>query len=386
MDFWNNVYEKLVAKTKAECERTGSAIPYTPVDGRYVDLQAGAGISWWTNGFWSGLLWQMYNATQDENYKNAACDVEKRMDEAFEKFLGLHHDVGFQWLHTSVANYRLTGDTDARRRGLHAAFILAGRYNPAGKFIRAWNQDKTGWSIVDTMMNLPLLYWASNELDDPRFAYIANSHADTCMNTILRPDGSCHHVVDLDPHTGEMLDPFESIKEPIGKGTDPRTGGQGYGPGSSWSRGNSWALYGYALCYHYTKEQRFLDAAKRIAHYFISNLALNDWLPLVDFRAPAEPVLYDSSAGMIAACGLLEIAEHVPELEKHMYTESAHKVIMACEKKFCNWDNNVDGIMYGGTAAYKSQGAGTDGTSLIYGDYFFIEAVLRVLGKGFRIW
>jgi len=370
MENWNAMYEKLAAKVKATCARTGSTIPYVPHDGRYIDLKTPTGIYWWTNGFWSGMLWQMFNATGDEEFKTAAIGIEKRMDGALEGFLGLHHDVGFQWLHTAVANYRLTSCEDARRRGLHAAFLLAGRYNPAGKFIRAWNKEHTGWSIVDTMMNLPLLYWAGKELDDPRFAYIANSHADTCMATTLRPDGSCNHIVDLCPHTGELLD---------------NPGGQGYGSGSSWSRGNSWALYGFALCYHYTGEQRFLDAAKRVAHYFVANLAISDWLPLVDFRAPAEPVCYDSSAGMVAVCGLLEIAEHVPELEKAFYTQSAYKILAACEKRFANWDNDTDGMMYGGIGAYHKRDICYD-TALIYGDYFFTEAVLRLTGKSFRIW
>jgi len=377
MDFWNEMYEKLKTKIKAECQRVGTDIPYIPENGRYQDVTKcagafGEGITWWTNGFWGGIMWQMYNATQEECYKKSALNVEERMDEALaEKFLGLHHDVGFQWLHTSVANYRLTGNADSRRRGLHAAFILAGRYNPSAKFIRAWNGKQTGRMIVDTMMNLPLLHWAGKELDDPRFAYIANSHADTAMNMIIRPDGSCNHFADLDPVTGEFID---------------NPAGQGYASGSSWSRGTAWALYGFALNYHYTKEQRYLDAAKRVAHYFISNLAMNEWLPLVDFRAPAQPVRYDSSAAMTAVCGLLEIAEHVPELEKNLYLESAAKIIVACEKKFCNWDAGVDGIVYGGTAAYHSSKDLSYETSLIYGDYFFIEAVLRMLGKGFRIW
>ena len=378
MGQWNELYDKLVSKQKATCQRVGTNIPYIPGEnGRYRDVtdEPGAhseGITWWTNGFWAGLMWQLYDTTKHEPFRVSAESLENRLDEAMgEKFLGLHHDVGFQWLHTSVANYRLTGNADSRRRGLHAAFILAGRYNPAGRFIRAWNGKQTGRTIVDTMMNLPLLYWAGKELDDPRFAYIANSHADTAMNVTIRPDGSCNHIADLCPETGEYL---------------ANPGGQGYASGSSWSRGNGWALYGFALCYRHTGEQRFLDAAKRVAHYFIANLAMNDWLPLVDFRAPAEPVRYDSSAGMIAACGMLEIAEHVPELEKALYLESAKKTLLACEKKFCNWDEDTDGIMYGGTAAYHSNVDLSAEKALIYGDYFFAEAVLRLLGKGFPIW
>jgi unsaturated chondroitin disaccharide hydrolase len=314
----------------------------------------------------------MYHLTQDDCFKEAAEGVEKRFDKNLENFEGLHHDVGFMWLHTAVANYRLTKNADSRRRGLHAANLLAGRYNPDGKFIRAWNGERIGWSIVDTMMNLPILYWASRELDDPRFTQIAKHHADTCMQFTVRPDGSCNHIVVLDPDNGAFAD---------------NPAGQGYESGSSWSRGNAWALYGFALSYLHTKEQRYLDTAKRIAHYFAMNLAVNDWLPLVDFRAPEEPLKYDTTAGMIAACGMLEIASHVPELEKGLYMTSAVNTLLACEKRFADWNPDTDGLMSGGTAAYHSEWGGAQfQVPIIYGDYFFTEALLRLAGKDFLIW
>jgi unsaturated chondroitin disaccharide hydrolase len=163
-------FEKLRSKLKAECSRLGNAIPYIPKDGRYQDIDTSEGIYWWTNGFWPGMLWQMYHATEDEWCRQSAEEVEKQFDKALEGYEKLHHDVGFMWLHTSAANYRLTKNKDSRRRALHAANLLAGRYNPAGKFIRAWNDDRAGWIIIDTMMNLPLLYWASKETGDPRFS------------------------------------------------------------------------------------------------------------------------------------------------------------------------------------------------------------------------
>ena len=258
------IYPKLCAKLRAECARVGEAIPYVPENGRYRDLSTDEGIYWWTNGFWPGMLWQMYKATGEEPYRETAVKVEKRLDEALCGHEGLHHDVGFMWLHSAVANYRLTGDRDARRKGLHAANILAGRYNPAGRFIRAWNDDKTGWMIVDCMMNIPLLYWAYKETSDPRFLHIARGHADTCMRVTVRGDGSCNHISILDPDSGECLE---------------NPAGQGYASGSSWSRGNAWAVYGFALSCRHTGNTEYLDTAKRVAHYFIANLALNGWLP-----------------------------------------------------------------------------------------------------------
>ncbi len=364
------VFEKLQVKISAECSRVGGNIPYIPKDGRYRDLDSPDGIYWWTNGFWPGILWQMYHASGDESFRRAASEVESRLDEALYGYEGLHHDVGFMWLHSAVANYRITGDREARRRGLHAANLLAGRYNPAGRFIRAWNGDCTGWIIVDCMMNIPLLYWASAELGDPRFSHIAQNHADACRRVTVRGDGSCNHISILDPDTGECLD---------------NPGGQGFAAGSSWSRGQSWAVYGFALSYRHTGRKEYLDTAKQTAHYFIANLALNGWLPLVDFRAPGLPVKHDSTAAMCAACGMLEIAEHAGEYEKALYAQSAVKILRACEPAFCDWNPEEDGIVGHGCGSYHGTGADAD-APIIYGDYFLTEAILRLLGKHFPIW
>ena len=369
-DWASEILEKLKTKLKAECQRNQNVIPYIAANGRYNDLETPDGIYWWTNGFWPGILWQMYNATKEELFRKTAELVEQRLDEALEGFEGLYHDVGFMWLHTSAANYRLTGNKDSRRRALHAANILAGRYNPAGKFIVAWNQNRPGWIIIDTLMNLPLLYWASKETEDPRFKIIAMEHTHTAINHLLRADGSCHHIAVLSPQTGDCLE---------------TPAGQGFAPGSSWSRGKSWGLYGFALGYRHTGERKFLDAAKRIAHYVLANFAQNDWLPLVDFRAPHEPRKYDSTAAVISACGLLEIAEHVDEFEKKLYKETAIKLLKSAEKNFADWNIESDGIIGKGTAAYHGKKNDTE-VPIIYGDYFFTEAILRLLEKGFLIW
>lgn len=364
------IFKKLTTKLKAECSRMGDMIPYISRNGRYHDIDTPEGIYWWTNGFWPGLLWQMYHAAGEKIFRETAEAIELRLDKALEGFEGLHHDVGFMWLHSSVANYRLTGNTDSRRRGLHAANLLAGRYNPAGKFIRAWNLDRTGWIIIDCMMNVPLLYWASGETNDPRYTAVALSHADTAMNVLVRPDGSCNHIAVLAPETGECLE---------------LPGGQGYASGSSWSRGQSWGLYGFALSYRHTSLQKYLDTAKRVAHYVIANFANQDWLPVVDFRSPAEPVKRDSTAAMISACGLLETALHTAEEEQALYTESAVKILRAGEKAFADWDTEQDGIIGKGTGCYHG---GSDDTEvpIVYADYFFAEAIARLLGKDFLIW
>lgn len=368
-EWLKTIYKNINVKLEAECSRMGDKIPYISENGVYKADMREENLSWWTNGFWAGMLWQAYHASGNEVFMEYARKTEESLDKAFDNFVGLHHDVGFMWLHTAVANYRLTNNEKSLKRGLHAATLLAGRYNPIGKYIRAWNLDKPGWMIVDCLMNIPLLYWAGKETNDPRFAYIADAHADTALKTLMREDGSCNHIAVLDPKTGELLELPE---------------GQGYGVGSSWSRGQAWALYGYALAYLHSKEERYLAAAKKSAHYFISNVILTDYVSLVDFRAPKEPVMWDTTAAACAACGLLQIADMVPELEKNFYYEHAVRILMALENKHCNWNPAEDGILQNGTAAYHR--VEDTHVPIIYGDYFFVEGILRLIKKNFMIW
>lgn len=362
-------YEKIKAKLSSECDRVGDKIPYIAENGVYKEDKAETDIVWWTNGFWPGMLWQMYHATGEEKYLNTARRVEDKLDKAFDVYTGLHHDVGFMWLHSAVADYRLTGNERSKARALHASHLLAGRYNPRGKFIRSWNRDRSGWVIVDSMMNIPLLYWARDEIKDPRFEYIAMDHADTVMKNTVRGDGSCNHVIVLDPTNGELLE---------------TPGGQGYGSGSSWSRGQAWAIYGFALSYYHTGKKEYLDTAKKVAHYFISQVDLTGNVAVIDFRAPKEPVFWDSTAGVCAACGLLEISKHVDELEKDFYVDAAIRILKATDEKFCNWDVNYDSIVQMGSGSYFTDH--DKHVPIIYGDYFFIEAVLRLLDKDILLW
>ena len=388
----DSVYDKLLVKMRAQCQRVGTDIPYTPgKDGKYHDItetQWGSkdspyGVRFWTNGFWPGMLWQMYQATGDEAYKEAAVGVEDRLAALLDNSEEVDHDLGFLFLLSAVADYRKTGSRIARSRGLQAANLLAARYNLDGKFVRAWPDgmakmtehfgggDIRGWMIIDCMMNIPLLYWASEETGDPRFKKIAVNHAKTAQQYVVRPDGSCNHIVAFDPDTGEYLN---------------NPGGQGYESGSSWSRGQSWAVYGFALSYRHTKDESFLNTAKQCAHYCIANMAVNGWLPLVDYRAPAEPVKYDSTAAMCTVCGLQEIAQHVGEHEKPFYIEAAYRILRACDAKFANWDPEQDSILTGGTFFYHDPDGTNTEVPIIYADYYFIEAILRLKGKDLFEW
>jgi len=362
------IFRKIAAKLYAECERNKGIIPYIPQNGRYEDMGAKS-INWWTNGFWNGILWQMYAATKESLYFDMARETEERLDEALANEKMLDHDVGFMWLHASVADYRLTGDETAKGRALKAAEHLASRYRPGGKFILAWNNNDPGIMIIDCLMNLPLLFWAANETGKEEYKEIALGHLETAMRYVVRPDGSCNHIVLVDPETGEFRD---------------NPAGQGYESGSAWSRGQAWAVYGFALAYRYTKDVRYLDKAKTVAHYFLANIALNDYVSLLDFRAPAEPVYLDTTACACAACGLLEIALFVPELEKALYEQSAIRIITAMDGKYCDYDTKTDGILQYGSARYDR--ASDREVPIIYGDYFYLEAILRLKDQYMEMW
>lgn len=363
-EVWENIQKKMAASVG----RLDGKIPYSAgQDGRY-DNRGGQDINWWTNGFMGGLLWLMYRFTKDERYRAAAQRQEEMLDKAMENYEKLDHDVGFLWLLTSAAAYRITNAPGSRRRALAAADVLAARLNLRGGYIRAWNgEGREGWAIIDCMMNLPLLYWASEQTGDDRFAQVARRCADTTMRNHLREDGSVRHIVIYDSQTGMV---------------QAEDGGQGYDVGSSWSRGQAWAIYGFALSYRYTGQEAYLNAAKRVANYFLACTG-TDGLPRCDFRAPEQPVVYDSTAGAIAACGLLELADHVQPLEKGLYTNAAVFLLRAMEQAHCCWDTSVDFITKNGTERYHDC---VWHIPIIYGDYYFTEAICRLRGMNAPLW
>lgn len=364
----DEVWEKLEKKLSVTAELSKDKIPYTTINGIHTDKGENE-PDYWTNGFWPALMWLMYVATKKEKYKITAENAEKTLDKALYDYEKLHHDVGFMWHISAGVNYRITKNKESRKRNLTAAASLASRYNVDGGFIRAWNQDNVkGWAIIDCMMNIPILYWASDEIGDPRFRQIAMHHADKTMQNHVRPDGSVYHVVEYDINNGEFL------------GT-PST--QGFEPsGSSWSRGQSWALYGFVLSYIHTGKREYLDTAKRVAHYFISAIASEGYIPKCDFRAPDEPVVIDTTAGAIAACGLIEIAKAVPEYEKKLYLNAAINILKALEKEHCNWSLDEQSILQNGTECYGRN----EHIPIIYGDYYFAEALYKLKGYNLLFW
>ncbi|WP_052487054.1 glycoside hydrolase family 88 protein [Gordoniibacillus kamchatkensis] len=358
---WEQVWERAVAKVALMAGRIGERSPHAAKDGRYDDREH----DWWTSGFWPGMLWLMYDRTGDDKFHAAAWSWDEKLERCFLRENRLHHDVGFQFLPAAVAKYLLTGDADGKRRGLAAANFLAGRYNPAGRFIRAWNGDMIGWAIVDCTMNLSLLLWAAEQSGDPRFRHVALAHADTVLEHFLRADGSARHIVCFDPETGAYSE---------------TRGGQGYSPDSAWSRGQAWALHGLAVVYRYSRQDRYLQGAKRVAHYFLAALG-GDAVPAWDFRAPnqglsGEPK--DTSAGSIAASGLLELAQLVGPAEAGLYRESAERIMTALTERYASFGDDRDNILSEGTGN-KPKNENVN-VGLIYGDYYYVEALAKLCG------
>ncbi|MGN7760274.1 glycoside hydrolase family 88 protein [Paenibacillus sp. 22594] len=363
--YWQEVMDKLDTKVTSMIEQIGGKCPhYAGEDGKFDDI----GSDWWTSGFWPGLLWIMHDMTGKDLYKEAAWNWDTTLEEWFVKPTEeLHHDVGFQFLPTAVIKHTLTGDEDGLRRGIEAANFLAARYNPAGRFIRAWNADKYGWVIIDCMLNISLLFWASKVTGDPRYKHIAISHAETTMQYGIREDGSTKHILSFDAETGAYIENF---------------GGQGYSPESCWSRGASWGLYGFINTYRHTGDVRFLNTAKRIAHYFIAALP-EDQVPYWDFRTGNDERKYrDSSAAAIAASGLLELADLVPLGEQSLYANAAERILRSLTENYATWNQpEHEAILTKGTGS----GDSFIEVSLIYADYYYIEAVSKLNGWKHRI-
>lgn len=363
-----HIWEALQNKVDRMITQIGDKSPHVApaATGVYDDMRH----DWWTSGFWPGILWIVHEMTGKEHYKQAAWVWDEKLEQKSIQANNFHHDVGFQYSPTAVIKYKLTGDEDGKRRGLLAANFLAGRFNIAGNFLRAWNQEKIGWSIVDSSMNLSILFWAAEEISDPRFSHIAKAHADTVVNHFIREDGSVNHIVSFDPLTGEYI---ESL------------GGQGAAPDSAWSRGAAWALHGMANTYRYTGDTKYLRASQRVAHYFLSMLP-EDYVAHWDFRAAesldGEP--RDTSAASCAASGLLELADALPGAEGRPYRDAAERILLSLTQNYGTWDRpEHEAILLEGTGNKPANQ--NVNVSLIYGDYYYVEAIAKLLGWKTRI-
>jgi unsaturated chondroitin disaccharide hydrolase len=338
------------------------------------------GPSDWVDGFWSGQLWLAYEQTSDPVFLDAARAQLPYFADRLDRPESHTHDLGFLYTCSAVAAYKVTGDPAMREMGIAAADALTKRYNPRGRFIQAWNpspQDtpeqaarKHGKIIVDCLENLALLYWATNETGNARYAEIADAHAETSMTHLVHPDGSTYHTFDFDPETGA----------PLGGSTH-----QGFADASCWSRGQSWAIHGLTIAFGYTDNDRYLQTACQLADYALTQLS-DDGVPLWDYRlTPDAPQYRDSSAGAIMAAGLFALADALGEgSNADRYRASAQTIIATLMRAYTTADEpHAEGLLVHG-ASHVS--AGRADAMLPYGDYFYLEALLRALDRTHGYW
>ncbi|RMG78253.1 MAG: glucuronyl hydrolase, partial [Chloroflexi bacterium] len=318
----------------------------------------------WVDGFWLGLLWLAYAHTGDDKYQAAAQQWNERLH--FLKDSVATHDLGFIFFLSHVIGGRLTGDETLYETALHAASSLIKRYNPRGEYLQAWGtpdgtRKDRGRANIDIMMNLELLYWASAYSGDAKYATIATQHARTSRLTMVRADGSAAQVADFDPDSGLFVHQETH---------------QGFSFDSCWSRGLGWGLYGFATCYHYSGVESFLYAARMLSQYAITH-APEDFVPYWDYNSPDIPNTYrDSSAAAVIACGLLELADC--ETDEGLATQwrtYAEKITASLWEHYSTRGTNMPAIL---RKAARSVPHGYMDTALIYGDYYFFEALHRL--------
>lgn len=338
-----------------------TSFPEAASDGRWQCVDNGG----WVGGHWTGLLWLAYAHTGDPVLETAARQWIARLEP--RQYDATTHDLGFLFELSFLLGYKITDDASLKGPALQAARTLMGRYNPRGRYIQAWgpldgSPKQRGRAIVDTMMNLDLLFWASRESGDDALRAAALGHARTVLAREVRPDWSTAHVVDFDPETGAFL---------------KQDTHQGLSASSCWSRGQSWAIYGFAKCYRATGDLSFLEAARRLADYCRQRLP-PDRVPYWDYDSPLIPNdVRDSSAASILASGLILLASLEPERSRAArWTREATGTLESLWHDYSSRGTSEPSILIHAT---RSKPHGHMDHGLIYGDYYFMEALTRLL-------
>ena len=342
------------------------SMPRTFKDNKHVNTD----VYWWCSGFYPGTLLYIYEYTK----KPLILDEAKKRLAILDtvKYFTLNHDLGFM-MYCSFGNaYRLTKNEEYKKVILQSAKSLATRYRPNAKVIQSWEitdgglrqKGFVGPVIIDNMMNIEMLEWASQNSADKSFAEIARNHANTTIKNHFRPDYSSYHVLDYDLNTGEVR---------------KKVTAQGYSDKSAWSRGQGWALYGYTMMYRFTKDPAYLKQAQGIAKFILTNSNLPaDKVPYWDFDAPEIPnALRDVSAASVYASALLELGQYTSGKEKENYVAVAKTILksLSSSKYRATLGSNGGFLLKHsvGSIPHKSE---VD-VPLTYADYYFLEALLR---------
>lgn len=331
----------------------------------------------WGQGFWSGILWHAYELTGKEEYRSTVLDhhVGSFYKRISEKIGVNHHDMGFLFSLSCVAAYKLCGDEKAKEAALLAADNLITRYNEKAKMIQAWGAvgDPEAFRlIIDCLLNIPLLYWASDVTGDKKYAEIAYNHFSTTADVILRPDGSTHHTYYFDLETG--LPKYGKTK-------------QGANDDSAWGRGQAWGMYGPMLTHTYMKDEKSMGMFKVAANYFLNNLPY-DYVPYWDLMfhdGSAEP--RDTSAASCALCALLEAIKWMDDKDplKKIYKNAANRMMNALIDSYTTYNvPQANGLLLH-AVYWKGGNYGVDEMN-IWGCYFYMEALHRMLDPEWKLY
>jgi Glycosyl Hydrolase Family 88. len=317
----------------------------------------------WCCGFFPANLWFMYEYTREDKWKQAADRFSWSIEDA--KFNGGSHDLGFMVYCPFGKAYQLTGEERYKEVALQAAKTLSTRFNPVVGCTRSWDFNKQRWQfpvIIDNMMNLELLFWATQVTGDSIYHKMAVSHADRTLENHFRPDYSSYHVVNYDTITGGVIS-----KETL----------QGYSHESVWSRGQAWALYGFTMCHRFTNDFKYLALAQNIADMMLNHPLLPaDMIPYWDMSDPAIPdAPRDASAASIMASGLYELSQALP-LGGSKYKEKADCILQNLFDGYRAEVGTHQGFLLLHSTGNHPSGDEID-VPISYADYYYLEALLR---------
>ncbi|MGO8088926.1 glycoside hydrolase family 88 protein [Rhizobium leguminosarum] len=334
----------------------------------------------WTAGFWPGELWLAFEHSREAVFRHAAqVQVQSFLHRIVNRIETDHHDMGFLYSPSCIAAWKLVGDEDGRRAAILAADQLIERFQPIGQFIQAWGRKGVAEEyryIIDCLLNLPLLYWASRETGDPKYREIALIHARTTLANSVRPDDSTYHTFYMDPVTGA----------PVRGATK-----QGYKDDSAWARGQAWAIAGMALSYRYERLEEYRQTFDRLLAFYLNRLPA-DMVPywdLVFSDGDGEP--RDSSSASITACGLLEMADLAEPEPAARYRTLARRMVKSLADHYAVKDSAVsNGLVLHATYSKKSpfntcRGEGVD-ECVSWGDYYYMEALTRLSRSWSSYW
>lgn len=321
----------------------------------------------WTEGFWTGILWLLYEDTNEEKYLSALETLLRTFQERLDQNIGLNtHDIGFLYSLSTLAGYKITGNEKALALSVRAADRLMERYSAKAQIIQAWENledpKEKGRMIIDCLMNLSLLYNISEITGEKKYKEAAEHHAKQAQKYLVREDYSTYHTYYMNVDTGEPI-----------KGVTA----QGYSDNSAWARGQAWGVYGFALSYAHTGDKTFLETASRIADYYLERLP-EDFVPYWDLYFQEGDEYRDSSSAGILACGLLELSKHLPVLDprKKEYEETAVQIVKSLFENYTTEKDLSNGIIKHGVYAIPFH-VGVD-ECCIWGDYFYVEALMRL--------